>query len=209
MSTAAKTTIIEKDGKRFVIVAVDIEGGGQMNDVAALARPIIERLWPYITLDRQVVFVRDQRALAIDGKYPAGNSFFPNETQIAVPAWPADETHLKAALAHELHHLARWQHPGYGQTLGEAVVTEGLATLFEQHYSGWTPPWAQAQVSPAAWKELRVNWDDNNYSHQNWFFNGPHGRWIGYSAGYQLAKRKYGDKFDLEHSVTGTTVEFL
>ena len=44
------------------------------------------------------------------------------------------ETFEKAfvsTFAHELHHCARARGPGYGSTLAEALVTEGLACHFE------------------------------------------------------------------------------
>ena len=34
---------------------------------------------------------------------------------------------VPATLAHELHHCRRWRGPGYGSTLLEALVSEGLA----------------------------------------------------------------------------------
>lgn len=34
--------------------------------------------------------------------------------------------HLEKSLAHELHHCARWSTVGYGRTLLEAIITEGI-----------------------------------------------------------------------------------
>lgn len=34
---------------------------------------------------------------------------------------------LERMVAHEFHHVCRWRGPGYGRTLGEALVSEGLA----------------------------------------------------------------------------------
>ncbi|XBA78214.1 DUF2268 domain-containing putative Zn-dependent protease [Thioclava sp. 'Guangxiensis'] len=34
---------------------------------------------------------------------------------------------LERTVVHELHHVLRWRGPGYGRTLGEALVSEGLA----------------------------------------------------------------------------------
>jgi hypothetical protein len=69
------------------------------------------------------------------------------ETGVAARAWSADrldlwvdpnnpwtqaagEEEVLAIVAHELHHCARWKRPGYGATLGEAIVSEGLACHF-------------------------------------------------------------------------------
>lgn len=45
-----------------------------------------------------------------------------------------------AMLGHELHHCKRWAGPGYGRTLGEALVSEGLACHFESQLRGGSAP---------------------------------------------------------------------
>jgi len=40
-------------------------------------------------------------------------------------------TRLKSTVKHELHHAERWREQKYGKTLGEQLVTEGLAQSFE------------------------------------------------------------------------------
>ncbi len=55
---------------------------------------------------------------------------------------------LERMLAHELHHSARWDGPGYGATLGEALVSEGLAGHFAQEVLGGTrEPWESLPAS--------------------------------------------------------------
>lgn len=44
---------------------------------------------------------------------------------------PEFATRLKSTTKHELHHAERWRNPGYGETLGEHLVSEGLAQSFE------------------------------------------------------------------------------
>jgi Predicted Zn-dependent protease (DUF2268) len=46
------------------------------------------------------------------------------------------ETELAPTIAHELHHCARHGGVGYGHTLLEALVTEGLACVFEREFRG-------------------------------------------------------------------------
>lgn len=51
------------------------------------------------------------------------------------PAFPHFEKTIKEetvrTLAHELHHCVRWQTIGYGKTLLEAMISEGLADHFD------------------------------------------------------------------------------
>jgi uncharacterized protein YjaZ len=94
-------------------------------------------------------------------------------------------------LAHELHHAARNQGPGYGKTLGEALVSEGLAQAFEADITGHVPFYAVAldavtldRVSKVALPDL----DREDYNHNSWFFGDGeefprHG---GYSVGYAV-----------------------
>ena len=52
---------------------------------------------------------------------------------------------LKKTLAHEYHHACRWKTVGYGQTLGEALITEGLADHFTQEvFKCEIPRWSAA-----------------------------------------------------------------
>jgi uncharacterized protein YjaZ len=98
---------------------------------------------------------------------------------------------LPQMLAHELHHTVRHRNPGYGTTLLEAMISEGLADRFSIELLGAEiPPWsealddAQAEQYLAA-AELEF---DNNYDHNKWFFGvgGALPRWTGYTIGFRL-----------------------
>ncbi|HID67809.1 MAG TPA: hypothetical protein EYP31_06040, partial [Roseibacterium sp.] len=48
-------------------------------------------------------------------------------------------------LYHEFHHVLRWDGPGYGKTLGEALISEGLAQHFVHEMLDCAPePWERA-----------------------------------------------------------------
>ena len=98
---------------------------------------------------------------------------------------------LRRQVAHEVHHCMRMAGPGYGRTLGEALVSEGLAGRF----TGWlfgspAEPWECAVEADA----LRVHAPDETklqatgYDHAGWFFgaDGRRPRWLGYTLGYQI-----------------------
>jgi hypothetical protein len=100
---------------------------------------------------------------------------------------------LRRQVAHEVHHCLRHGGPGYGQSLGEALVSEGLAGQFVNRLFGTPPePWERAVASREAWRFL----PDAKalglplYDHSAWFFGtGSYPRWLGYTLGYQLAGR--------------------
>ncbi|WP_419710610.1 DUF2268 domain-containing putative Zn-dependent protease [Pseudomonas sp. NFX224] len=93
---------------------------------------------------------------------------------------------------------ACWDGPDYGSSLGEALVSEGLAGVFAQEVCGGLPePWERLDVSDirrlVAMAES--DWSRNDYGHDAWFFGAADlPRWLGYSLGFQLVKR-----FLLEH----------
>lgn len=103
------------------------------------------------------------------------------------------ERSLERGVVHELHHAARWDGPGYGQTLGEALVSEGLAGWFVQQVYGAPPePWESLpddEVRPFL-QNARDQWDAQPYDHGAWFFGmSEQPRWLGYSPGFRIVGR--------------------
>lgn len=163
---------------------------------AALAR--ITKLLPVSDVD--VVVARNPFAV-IPELGIGGNSPSAHLVQIAVD--PAHERfrdaldiHLSRTLAHELHHCARWLGPGYGSTLGEALVSEGLADHFdlEAHPGARPYHWTQALDAHAlneVWNIAKSHLWEADYDHTHWFFNtseaGPPFH-AGYALGFQLVQ---------------------
>lgn len=90
-------------------------------------------------------------------------------------------------------HLPRWlRGPGYGRTLGEAVVSEGLACHCEEEVTGKKQPYmtALSDNDLHTYTALVKNqWKKEPYDHTEWFYNNtgkgiPH--WAGYSVGYAM-----------------------
>lgn len=102
---------------------------------------------------------------------------------------------LPATLAHELHHVRRWRGPGYGRTLREALVSEGLAQHFEAAQRSELPIYAQPSSDlEALWARARPELDAPTYSHNTWFFGSETEqlpRWAGYQLGYAQVKRSF------------------
>ena len=197
-----QNTSFTLNGKSLNVFAISLHGQEIPNWLDEEVKAAFEKLAPYIKNENQVIYLRDIKFLAIDGKYPGGHCYNAYEAMIALPDWNADKQQIIATINHELHHMARWQNPGYGETLGGAILSEGIATFYEEMISGWTPPWAQATISTEALNGAIQNWNDNQYDHSSWFFEGAHGKWVGYGIGYKLAKQLFADGFDIERSIT-------
>jgi hypothetical protein len=125
----------------------------------------------------------------IDGTPPGG-------LKAALQTW------VPATLAHELHHSSRVRMgPGYGSTLAEALVTEGLADHFVSEAFPETPPqqWdnalSQDRESDVWRKAQSVLEDPDGYDHSAWFFgSGDLPRWSGYTLGYRIVDAYLGDE---------------
>ena len=197
------TNDFEVNGNVLRLLALSNERPGFDFDVLnKIVGEEFSALGGFIKENAQILFIRDNVDLSIEGTYPAGHTYFPTEAMIAVPSWRnLDLNELRAVIAHELHHMARWQNVGYGTTLGGAIASEGIATFYEEIRSGRKPKWAESVVSVEALAEAKKEWNSQSYNHQEWFYDGPYGRWIGYSLGYELAK-KYFAQFDIEASIS-------
>lgn len=58
--------------------------------------------------------------------------FHPENFLLGGGEYSSGPVRLSAVVAHESHHIMRWRGPGYGTTLGEAMVSEGLALKFQR-----------------------------------------------------------------------------
>jgi uncharacterized protein YjaZ len=194
---------ITKNKKTLSLFVASLQGNELTEGIIEAASEAFEKLSPFIKNKDQVLYIRDIRSLAIDERYPVGHCYNQYEAMIVVPSWDSSlaTSQLKASINHELHHMARWQNAGYGNTLGGAILSEGFATYYEYQMSGWLPPWAQVSISKTMIKDALEEWDNQKYDHGGWFFGSHHERWTGYSLGYKLAKSIYKDEFNLADSV--------
>ena len=143
--------------------------------------------------------------------------FNPNEREVIISIDPnfvdLDQTiavELKPQLAHEMHHAKRRRSVGYGSTLLQALVSEGLADWFSIEVTGIDPPiWSTALSGSELehWiEEARDGWNNGTYNHAEWFLGTSQEipRWAGYSIGFKLVQnfldqnpnRKPSDLFD-------------
>lgn len=112
----------------------------------------------------------------------------------ALGAGKAIQTYLPGMVAHELHHVRRDRLVGYGETLSEALVTEGLAQVYQEFlYPEVNVVYAHHLTTDEinkAWKKSKKEPNPKQYNHAEWFFGtGALKRWTGYSLGYDIVRR--------------------
>ncbi|MBC9246087.1 peptidase [Paracoccus sp. 11-3] len=91
-------------------------------------------------------------------------------------------------LVRQMHHLIRWDGPGYGKSLGEALVSEGLAGHFVLQVLGGKPdPWDVTTLATGLARKAMNEWARPDYDHARWFQGkGDIRKWAGYGLGHKL-----------------------
>lgn len=101
-----------------------------------------------------------------------------------------DEAEILATLLHEAHHCIRWRGPGYGRSLGQAMISEGLACLYEQEHLGRIPIYAAADLKADQVARAGQSFDRQDYDRGTWFFGrGDLEFWFGYTLGYRICQQ--------------------
>lgn len=131
----------------------------------------------------------------IGGNAPGSNhlyvSFDPGSDRITLDG-------LNETLLHEIHHCMRYRNPGYGESLGETMISEGLACLYEEEYSKKIPIYAKTKLKNNQIIKANKLINSKTIDHDEWFFGTKDiDKWFGYTYGYGLAKaysKKTGKK---------------
>jgi Predicted Zn-dependent protease (DUF2268) len=185
------------------IVLVDDPAGLLAAHHAALrtrAETVVSAAAAALALTGVTVKIIPDAGQAIPGWGVGGRTFGPTRVEIYLDAGdPAlgmlIEQRVAPLVAHELHHAKRWRSVGYGNTLLEAMVSEGLADHFAiQLLAAAVPPWCEAfdRAATAGYLDrARPEFDSTAYSHARWFFDAgvpelP--RWTAYTLGYRLVE---------------------
>jgi len=168
-------------------------------DIRAVTGSTLESADDLISVDGVTITIDADASRAIGG-YGIGG-FAPDGSTVEISidaAFPGLEgilaDRLSFTVAHELHHVARWRGPGYGSTLLEAMVSEGLADHFGVELLGASPqPWSSA-FPEGRTEELLDRARplfDSGYDHPAWFFGTDPTlpRWTGYTLGFRLVER--------------------
>jgi hypothetical protein len=179
-----------------VIVFTDASLRAHEGTIRDLIESAIARAGAELPIQNVTINVRGDASRAIPGWGIGGRASGGTTVELSVdPAFPGLAGVLAARLppltAHELHHIVRTRGPGYGATLLEALVSEGLADQFSlELYGGPPPPWVEALDGAELehWlDEAAEEFDSTAYDHDAWFFgNGTIPSWTGYTIGHRL-----------------------
>lgn len=97
------------------------------------------------------------------------------------------EQYLVTTLIHEFHHAMRWRGPGCGGDLGDMLISEGLAQLFEEEVLGVPPMYSQVGITEAEVELAKLELHQQPFNQSKWFFGGDGiTRLFGYTFGYRI-----------------------
>lgn len=178
-----------------------LDPSGQFSDHHAAIRQLIDHALNDVRtvlpeLDPVRVTVAADAARSIPGYGMGGFAHGGERIEIVVhPGFPGLGQRLSARLpgivAHEAHHIVRARGPGYGSTLFESMISEGLADHFSVELLGVpVPPWSMAfsaEDVPVYEARARPLFDSTSFDFEAWFFGvgSDLPAWVGYTLGYR------------------------
>ena len=137
------------------------------------------------------IFFLSEPKRVVRGQGVGGSTYHPNRAYIYIDpehAGITEET-LFATLLHEIHHCMRWRDPGLSKSLGEEMIFEGLACLYEEEHIGRAPIYATVALSDEHVAKAMRKLNSEEYDRYEWFFgSGSLEHWFGYTLGYRLCK---------------------
>ncbi|WP_265501736.1 DUF2268 domain-containing putative Zn-dependent protease [Paracoccus beibuensis] len=160
---------------------------GNMSAIRATLRESVAMVDDHVDLPRFDLVLRAGDAVIPDWGI-GGQSPAPGVIEITLMPERFSVEHLQRTLVHELHHLLRWEGPGYGLSLGEALVSEGLAGHFVLQILGGAPdPWDAVRPGPGTLKQAGHLWARRDFDFPEWFLGrGKVRKWTGYGIGHRL-----------------------
>lgn len=95
---------------------------------------------------------------------------------------------LSSTIYHEFSHIVRDATVGYGKTLSEVLVSEGIGSYVENKLYHTTMPYTKPiRHERKYWQRAKRLLGKKTYDHLEWFFGrGKLPRWIGYRLGYLI-----------------------
>lgn len=120
-----------------------------------------------------------------------GYTYGPHVVMVAIDPDSSNlnEQQIFSTLVHEFHHVIRWRGPGCQGDLGDMLVSEGLAQLFEEEVTGIKPIYGRVPITSPEVEKVKVEVHRETFSQAKWFFGADEiSRWFGYAFGYQICR---------------------
>ncbi len=168
-------------------------------EITSEAQKELQEIFPDVHRPMQVIISLDSAGTIAE----TGNAGFPLSLSAISfkihPNHPIDmdsiiSRYYKATLYHEYNHIVRgWTAESSWQSndFMDAVVAEGLATIFEVQFTHSKPLWSAYPQYVENWVIELIKLPPSAYrEYGKWMFEHPDGRkWIGYKAGTYIVEK--------------------
>jgi uncharacterized protein YjaZ len=136
------------------------------------------------------VVVIDEPEMTIPEWGVGGYTYGPHTIVVALdPTARVDSHHIERTLVHEFHHAMRWRGPGCGGSLGQMLVSEGMAQLFEEEVFGEAPFFSRVSITDDEIAAARAVLHEPEFSQTKWFFGADGITFsFGYTYGYRICR---------------------
>ena len=136
------------------------------------------------------VVVIDAPEMTIPEWGVGGYTYGPHTIVVALDqAARVDSHHIERTLVHEFHHAMRWRGPGCGGSLGQMLVSEGMAQLFEEEVFGEAPFFSRVSITDDEIAAALAVLHEPEFSQTKWFFGADGITFsFGYTYGYRICR---------------------
>ncbi|WP_207099933.1 DUF2268 domain-containing putative Zn-dependent protease [Paracoccus shandongensis] len=158
-----------------------------LSEIRQASRDAVARTSSHTDLPDFDLVIRAQSDRSADGAVQ-GQALAPGVVEVALTPDRFDPQHFTRALVRQMAHLVRWEGPGYGRSLGEALVSEGLAGHFVLQVMGGQPdPIDTVRPAQGTLRQAMNEWARRDYDHPRWFNGkGDLRRGTGNSLGHRI-----------------------
>lgn len=158
-----------------------------LSEVRQASRDAVARAADHADLPDFDLVVRAQQDRSADGAIQ-GHAPAPGVIEIALIPDRFEPAAFTRALIRQIAHLIRSDIAGHRRSLGEALVSEGLAGHFVLRLLGGQPdPRDTVQPAPGLPRRAANEWARLDYDHPRWFLGkGDLRKWAGYGLGHRL-----------------------
>lgn len=160
---------------------------GVMAEIRATAREAVALTGEHIDLPRFDMVIRASDRPVPDGGI-LGSAPSPGVIELTLTPDRLSQDALRRIMVRQLFHLLRWDNPRRGESLGDVLVSEGLAGHFVMEVLGGSPDqWDTTRPGSGSLRQAANLWARRDFDHAEWFAGrGKMRKWTGYGLGHRL-----------------------
>ena len=195
---------IVRDGKTLILLTAGLQKKSALKDIEGAVVQAFDKITPYLSQHRQVLYIRDLPDYCIDDEFPMVVCDTATEATIAIPSWSVERRNMELfelAVHQAMLLLARVQTIGPSQTFGDEIFNQGIAAHYAAQMTGYTLPYEGLMVTKRLFRMALRRWESRRFYH-GWLAGGERSKWRGHIVGCALAMAviptRHGQSLDVD-----------